>query len=478
MSNRFIVTLTLMLVLFASCNTSKKDKPEGSKPNIIYIMADDMGYADIGCYGQEFIQTPNIDRLAKEGMRFTQHYAGNTVCAPSRCALMTGKHMGHAEVRGNKQAPGSGQWPLQKGTPTVATYLKKAGYKTAMIGKWGLGNENTTGDPNLHGFDYYMGYLDQVLAHNYFPEFLIRNGERVYLDNEVKYLDSTAWHKGLGSYSTKKVEYSNDIFAEEALNYIEENSDTTFFLYLPVTIPHDNGEELPGEWNEVPDFGIYANKDWPKAQKGYAAMITRLDGYIGRIMQKLKDEGIDDNTIVFFTSDNGPMPDPDRTYTQFFNSNGPYRGGKRDLYEGGIRIPLIARWPGKIQPDTKSGLVSAFWDFLPTACELAGVPVNESIDGISFLPALLGKEQPKHEYLYWEFTELGGKQAILKDQWKAVRNNVFADPNSLPELYNLNTDPGETTNLSDQNPELANQLSKMMEEVRTESTVFPLHRSQ
>ena len=469
--NKILPLFLIVLNIFA-CKSSTQVQKE--TPNIIYIMVDDMGYADVGCYGQEYIQTPNIDKMAAEGMRFTNHYAGNTVCAPSRCALLTGLHMGHAEVRGNKQAPNGGQWPLSENAKTVAHYLSTAGYKTAVIGKWGLGNVGTSGEPDLQGFDYYYGYLDQVLAHNYFPEFLIRNGEKEFLNNEVKYLDSAAWHKGLGSYSTKKIQYSNDLFTEDALRYIERNKDNKFFLYLPYTIPHDNGEALEGEWNEVPDYGIYEHEDWPRARKGYAAMITRMDGYIGKIMTMLKEYGLDENTIVFFTSDNGPMPDANRTYTQYFNSNGPLRGGKRDLYEGGIRIPLIVRWPGVIEKNSKTDHASAFWDFMPTACELAGIESGSETDGISYLPTLLKKEQEQHEYLYWEFTEKGGKQAIRRGNWKAVRNNVFQNPTSTVELYNLDNDLGEETNVANENPDLAEELSELMDNARTESLVFPL----
>ena len=457
--------------LVSACSTGGTARLAG-KPNIVFIMADDLGYGDPGCYGQQVIQTPMLDSLAITGMRFTRHYAGNTVSAPSRCALMTGLHMGHAEVRGNKQAEPSGQWPLSPEAVTVAQLLKEAGYLTAMIGKWGLGVENTTGDPLKQGFDFYYGYLDQVLAHNYYPEYLLRNGIREYLDNEVKYLDSTAWHKGLGSYSTKKEQYSHDLFAEEALKFIEENRDTTFFLYLPFTIPHDNGEERFGERQEVPDFGPYETENWPKERKGYAAMITRMDAGIGRICRKIDELGLTENTIIFFTSDNGPMPD--REFTEFFNSNGSFRGGKRDLYEGGIRVPLIVSWKGKVKPGTESGHPCAQWDFLPTACELAGLDPPENIDGISFLPELLGKHQEKHASLYWEFTERGGKQAIIKGKWKLVKNNVLTDPSFPPELYDLENDPGETTDLSGNYPDVVAELRDEMGASRLESEIFPL----
>ena len=319
----FVGLLCLTGTLFISCNRAPSSSP---RPHIIFIMADDMGYADLGSYGQQIIQTPSLDRLASEGMRFSQHYAGTAVCAPSRCALMTGFHMGHAEVRGNSQVKPYGQYPLSEETVTVAEILKEAGYRTAMIGKWGLGTETTTGNPLRQGFDFYYGYLDQVLAHNYYPEYLMRNGEKEYLDNEVKYLDSTLWHAGLGSYSTQKNTYSHDLMTSEALAYIRENRNHPFFLYLPFTIPHDNGEERVGERQEVPDHGAYEDRDWPQEQKGYAAMITRLDRDVGRILNLLEELELSENTIIFFTSDNGPMPD--REFTEFFDSNGPLRGGQ------------------------------------------------------------------------------------------------------------------------------------------------------
>ena len=471
MKNYIVLMILIGTALVQSCDQPKKNKI--SHPNIIFIMADDLGYGDLGCYGQESIKTPHIDKMAAEGIMFTQHYAGNTVCAPSRCSLMTGLHMGHAVVRGNIQAKTEpyGQLPLSETTVTVASLLKNVGYKTAMIGKWGLGNAGGPGDPSKQGFDYYYGYLDQVLAHNYYPEYLIRNGEKEMLSNEVKYLSKDAWHKGLGSYSTKKVDYSNDLFTKDALHFIKENKENPFFLYLPYTIPHDNGEAETGQRMEVPDFGIYKDMDWKSDQKGYAAMITRLDQAVGSILQKLKESGIDENTIVIFTSDNGPEMGYD--FAKYFDSNGKFRGGKRDLYEGGIREPLIARWPGKIHPETVSDHLSAFWDFLPTACEIAGVSVPANTDGISYLPALTGKKnQPEHDYLYWEFYEGSGAKAVRKGQWKAVKNNLKNNPNSPVELYELESDPGETRNLADQYPDIVSEMDSIMLIANSSSEVF------
>ncbi|HDS07207.1 MAG TPA: DUF4976 domain-containing protein, partial [Bacteroides sp.] len=329
-------------------------------------------------------------------------------------------------------------------------------------------------DPLKQGFDSYYGYLDQVLAHNYYPEYLLRNGEREYLDNEVQYLDTSLWHKGLGSYSTVKNAYSHDLFTREALKFIREHRDSLFFLYLPYTIPHENGEAPLGERQEVPDFGIYADRDWPREQKGYAAMISRLDSDVGRIMQLLDEVGLAERTVLFFTSDNGPMPD--REFTEYFNSNGPFRGGKRDLYEGGIRVPMLVAWEGRIKAGTRNDHLSAFWDFLPTACDIAGIPVPPRMDGISFLPVLRGQEQPRHESLYWEFMEQGGKQAVRKGNWKLVRNQVISEPPGTVELYDLGEDPAETKDVSHEHPEKVQELLDEMEASRTESDIFRLGR--
>lgn len=453
---------------------SQDSSKTAKTPNIIYIMADDMGYADLGCYGQAVIKTPNIDKMAKEGMLFTQHYAGSTVSAPSRSALMTGMHMGYTDVRGNKQAEPHGQHPLSAETVTVGELMKQAGYVTGMIGKWGLGITNSTGDPNDQGFDFFYGYTDQVLAHNYYAEYLMRNKEKEILENEVKYLDTSEWHKGLGSYATVKKQYSNDLFAQEALKFIEENKDTSFFLYLPYTIPHNNGEAPDGQKQEVPDYGIYANEDWPTDRKGYAAMITRLDTYVGDLFDKLKEAGIDSNTIVIFTSDNGPMPEAE--FTEYFNSNGQLRGGKRDLYEGGIRVPFIARWPGKIAANSQTDHISAFWDFMPTACELAGIKAPGNINGISYLPTLIGQDdkQQKHDYLYWEFPERGYSVAVRYGDWKAVKLNMNENPDAPIELYNLKEDIAESKDVAADNPEVIETIKEIMQEAHTPSEAFPM----
>jgi arylsulfatase A-like enzyme len=440
-------------------------KEPAGKPNIIFVLADDLGYGDLGCYGQKQIQTPNIDGLADDGMRFTDHYAGTTVCAPSRCSLMTGLHTGHTYIRGNSEVQPMGQLPLPENTATLPKLLHEAGYRTALIGKWGLGGPGSTGTPNKQGFDYFFGYLCQRHAHNYYPEFLFRNDERVPLKNKVPggRLD------GAG-VATEKVEYSYDLMEQEALRFVEENKKGPFFLYLAVTIPHANNEGGK-KGMEVPDYGIYADKDWPEPDKGRAAMITRLDRGVGRLVQKLKDLGIDENTMVFFTSDNGPHREGGAN-PEFFHSSGPLHGIKRDLYEGGIRVPLLARWPGRIKAGAVTDHVSAFWDFLPTLAELAGTEPPADIDGISMLPTLFGRpeRQRKHEFLYWEFHEGGSKQAVRMSRWKAVR----LSPSAKLELYDLQTDLGETNNIADSHSDVVAKISKYLSTARTESKSWPL----
>lgn len=453
-----------MMPFLNTCSNSVKPKP-----NIIYILADDLGYGDLGCYGQKKIHTPNIDKLANQGMRFTQHYAGSTVCAPSRCSLMTGLHTGHTYVRGNKATKPMGQLPLPENTSTVAKLLKSAGYSTALIGKWGLGGPESSGTPKKQGFDYFYGYLCQSHAHNYYPEFLFRNDERVLLKGNK--IDNPR-PNGSG-VASKRGQYSHDLIADEALQFVNKNADNPFFLYLALTIPHANNEAR-GKGMEVPDYGEYKNKDWPDPQKGYAAMISRMDKDVGRMMKQLKDLGILDNTLVIFTSDNGPHreggADP-----EFFDSNGQLRGIKRDLYEGGIRVPMIAHWSGKIKPGSVTNHISAFWDFLPTACDISGVNTPPYIDGISFLSTMLGNtaEQTKHEYLYWEFHEAKyTKQAVLYNNWKLVKH----DSSKPAELYNLDNDIEEKHDISLKYPEILEKVEKMFNN-RTDSEHFEFRKS-
>ncbi len=436
------------------------------KPNIVYILADDLGYGDLGCYGQTKIKTPNLDRMAAEGMRFTQHYAGSTVCAPSRCSLMTGKHTGHCTVRGNVDVL------MKPEERTVAEVLKAAGYATGCIGKWGIGHPPPPDDPQRNGFDYFFGYLSMWHAHNYYPDFLWQNGREVSLRNVVQHPEKhyKENQRELVGLAKEKVDYSHDLFTTAALQFVKQAT-RPFFLFLPYTIPHANNEAgwFDEHGMEVPDYGMYANKDWPEPEKGKAAMISRMDADIGRLFAQLEALGLDDNTLVMFTSDNGPHKEggvsPD-----FFDSNGPLRGVKRDLYEGGIRVPMIARWPGRIPAASAGDHISAFWDVLPTLAEVAGVEPPDGIDGISFLPALLGEKQKPHEYLYWEFHEGSSKQAIRMGRYKAVR----LSPSRPIELYDLETDIGEKNNIADQFPKIVAVARKRMEESRTHPKQWPL----
>ncbi|HJN17613.1 MAG TPA: arylsulfatase [Armatimonadota bacterium] len=423
------------------------------KPNIIFIMTDDLGYGDLGCYGQQVIQTPHIDRLAAEGVRFTDCYAGSTVCAPSRCVLMTGKHTGHCHVRGNARVP------LRPEDVTVAELLRGQGYTTGTIGKWGLGEPDTTGIPNRQGFDYWFGYLNQKNAHNYYPEFLWRNEEKVTLE---------------GNLEGAKSEYTHDIFTQEALHFVDDHKDDPFFLYLPYTIPHANNElgRDSGDGMEVPDYGSYADEKWKQPQKGHAAMITRMDRDIGSLLSLLAELDLEKDTLLFFTSDNGPHKEGGAD-PEFFNSSGPLKGYKRDLYEGGIRVPMIARWPGMIRPG-ESDQPWAFWDFLPTACQFAGAKPPSDIDGISMLPAVFGREQQSHEFMYWEFHERGFNQAVRMGDWKAVRKG-FDEP---IELYDLSEDIGETNDVAGEQPDVVATIEDYLKTARVDSEEFPVEKKR
>ncbi len=437
----FYTALAAVVLLAAAFPQSKTARVH--KPNIIFILADDLGYGDLGCYGQRVIKTPNIDQMAKEGLRFTQCYAGSTVCAPSRCALMMGFHTGHARVRGNALVP---LLPLDT---TVAEILKQAGFATGLVGKWGLGEPGSTGIPNKKGFDEFFGYLNQTHAHDYYPEYLWKNEEKYFL---------------------KKGEYSDDLFTRDALDFVRRRKDHHFFLYLAYTIPHANNElgAKTGNGMEVPSDAPYSNENWPQKEKNFAAMITRMDGDIGKLLALLKELGIEGETVVFFSSDNGPHKEGGHD-PEFFHSSGPLRGIKRDLYEGGIRVPMIVRWPGKIRAGV-SDQVWAFWDFLPTTAELIGAKAPAGIDGISMLPTLRGRPQKSHKYLYWEFHERGFSQAVRMRDWKAVR---LADGNPL-QLYDLKADVGERNDVSDGHPDLLAAFEQIFGAARTESEHWPV----
>lgn len=464
--------LSLLALLACAALTSLARAAE--KPNILFILADDLGYGDLGCYGQQLIATPNIDRLAAEGMRFTQFYAGAPVCAPSRAVLMTGKHVGHVSVRGNAggkigDLSAAGPQTIKRDETTVAEMLKKAGYSTALVGKWGLGELGSGSEPTRRGFDHFFGYLNQHHAHNYYPAYLIRDESPVGLKNEVP--GEGVFGQG---YATKKVEYSADLFADDASRWIETNKSGPFFLYLALTLPHANNEANRDLKNgtEVPDLGPYAARDWTEPNKGQAAMVARLDHDVGRILALLKKLGLDEKTLVIFSSDNGPHRESSNDPV-FFNASGGLHGIKRDLYEGGIRVPFIARWPGKIAPGQTSAHVGYFGDVMSTLADISGATPPANIDSLSFAPALLGQPQKKHDALYWEFHEGGTKQAVLLDQhWKGVR----VRPGAPLELYDLTTDPGETNNLATSQPEIAKRIEELLTTSRSENPDWPIRQ--
>jgi arylsulfatase A-like enzyme len=453
--------------------TTTPQPAKSQKPNILFILADDLGYGEVGYTGagDHKIQTPNIDQLAKQGLRFTQAYAGAPVCAPSRCALLTGRHTGHCFIRGNAKVS------LRPQDATVAQLLQSTGYATMSAGKWGLGNADSTGTPIKKGFDYFYGFIDQTHAHNSWPTFLYRNDEKVKLRNVVP--NEGPLGQGV---ATVKVDFANDLFNDEILRFMDRHAAGAaadakpFFIYAAFTAPHANNE---AHLCEVPDLGIYQDKDWPEAEKLKAALITRLDRYVGDILQKLHDQHLDENTLVIFTSDNGPHEEGSNK-AAFDQAAGPLRGIKRDLYDGGFRDPFIARWTGTITPDTVTDQVMAFWDFLPTAAELAGLPAPQNTDGISFLPTLLGHpdQQKQHDFLYWEFHERGFEQAVLMRDpanagtagWKAVRHGL----NRPLELYNLKTDLAEKTDVAAQHPDIIAKITAYLATARTDSAEFPV----
>ncbi len=414
-------------------------------PNILFIVLDDLGSADFGCYGQRYIKTPNADRVATQGARFTNFYAGGAVCAPSRCALMTGYHTGHTAVRAN-----AGTIPISADDFTVAQLLKKAGYATGGFGKWGLGDAGSPGTPTGHGFDKFFGYLHQVHAHSYFPDFL--------WDNDTKF-PLTGNRDGAGK------QYSADIIAERSFQFLRENKDKPFFLYACYTLPHAKFE--------IPSVAPYQDESWPKGHKTYAAMVTRADAYIGRLLAMLKEYNLEQDTVVFITSDNGAHSGEGKGY-EFFKSNGNLRGEKSELYEGGIRAPMIVRWPGKVKPGSTNDFAWAFWDFMPTAAEIAGVKAPSGIDGISVLPAITGKPQRGHEFMYWEFLAYDQKgrrfrddrmwQAVRMGDWKAVRPKGGAKL----ELYNLKSDPGEQKDVAAENPLAVKRIEAYLATARTQ----------
>ena len=464
-----VLTLTLCVVAVSAAHGAEPSP----RPNIVFILADDLGYGDLGCYGQQVIETPRLDGMAKEGLRFTQLYAGATVCAPSRSVLMTGQHHGHTRVRGNAGKTNPLAQALREEDVTVADLLKQAGYHTALIGKWGLGDEGAAecGLPRKHGFDEFFGYLNQRHAHNHFPSFLIRNEQRVTLSNVTL---GDAERDGSG-YATQQSTYADDLFADECVKFVNDNQNRPFFLLWSMVVPHANNERARAlkDGAEVPDYGPYANKPWPNPDKGQAAMITRMDGYVGRLLDELKKLGLERNTLVIFTSDNGPHNESNHDVKRF-QPAGPLNGMKRSLTDGGIRVPCIARWPGKIEPGVTSAHVAYFGDWMATATELAGAKLPADRDSISFVPTLFGKvaAQAKHDFLYWEFHERGFSQAALyQGRWKGIRERRADAP---LVLYDLQNDIGEKTDVAAKYPEIVSKIDAYLKTARSESVDWPI----
>lgn len=471
MKVKTIFVLLLASALVAPAQTATNiPLPASGRPSIIYILADDLGYGDLSCYGQTKFATPNLDKMASEGIRFTSAYAGSTVCSPSRAALMLGQHTGHLNLRGN-----SAKATLRADEVTVAEILKAAGYRTCLIGKWGLTEAGLPGLPQNKGFNEFVGYLSNQEAHDYYPEFLWRYDPaqpgKEGFDGKIQLPENADGAKG---------RYIPDLCTSAALNFVRYgkpdkfNQQRPFFLFLSYTIPHANNEEgrRSGNGMQVPTDAPYGSESWPQPEKNKAAMIARMDADIGKLFAKLKELKLHDDTVVFFSSDNGPHKeggvDP-----KFFQSAGPFRGLKRDLTEGGIRVPLIVRWPARIKPGQVSDFLCANWDFLPTAAELAGAKTPKGLDGISMFPLLTGQAQTnRHEYLYWEFHERGFQQAVRSGDWKAIRPQA----EEKLELYDLKSDPGEKKNVAEENPEVVAKLEKLFKEARTESDLWPMKK--
>lgn len=493
MKNRDLIIALVFVIGVMSCsNSANNNKP--TNPNIIYILADDLGYAELGCYGQEKIETPNIDALAENGMRFTQHYSGAPVCAPARCVLLTGKHLGHAQIRGNDEwrSRGNvwdfkamfenpeleGQRPLKPGTKTIGRLLQQAGYKTGVVGKWGLGAPHTEGIPNKQGFDFFYGYNCQRQAHTYFPLHLWKDTSRVLLDNKLvppnTKLPEHADIYDPNSYNDFWLaDYSPELMQTEVINFIKENKEQPFFMYYATPIPHAP-IQAPSRWvnyyvdkfgDEEPYLGErgYFPHRYPHA--GYAAMVSYFDEQVGEIVTTLKELGLYENTLIIFSSDNGPTFNGGAD-SPWFDSAKPFKSergwGKGNVNEGGIRVPMIAQWPGRILPGTESDHISVFYDVLPTLCDVAGIESPEDTDGISFLPAMLQNENQKsHEFLYWEFPAYGGQQAVRMGKWKGIRKNIFKDSLQI-QLYKLETDIQELNDVSHLHPEIVNKIEEIM----------------
>ena len=465
---RKLVVFGAGVVLVAGWTTWPRPAAQqaAARPNVVYVMADDLGYGDLGSYGQKEIQTPNIDRLAREGMRFTQFYAGSTVCAPSRAVLMTGRHMGHVSVRANAGAERRADQSLRPGERTLAHVFKDAGYATALFGKWGLGEVGMVGHPNRMGFDEFFGFLNQTHAHNYYPSFLIHNSARYPLRNVSEFENPQG-----GGYAKDKVDYAPDVIFDGALAWVKDHQSAPFFLYFSPTLPHANNEAAAarGDGQEVPDYGIYKDRPWPHPDKGQAAMITHLDTEVGRLMDALKTAGVDRNTLVIFTSDNGPHQEG-KNNPDLFHPGGPLRGMKRALYEGGVRVPFIARWSGQIAAGSTSAHIGYFGDMMATVTDITRQALPAGLDSISIVPTLLGRSgQAEHEFLYFEFYEQGGRQSVRFGDWKAIREPLKTGP---MQLFDLAHDLGETTNVANSHPDLVARAAAYMDRAHVDDPMW------
>lgn len=461
---QFIQTATAAIPATFAIN---KTKAQTRKPNIILIVADDLGYGELGCFGQDKILTPNLDQLASEGMKLTRFYCGQAVCAPSRCVLMTGKHTGHSYIRNNREVKPEGQFPIPEDSWTIPKMMKEQGYATAAMGKWGLGPVGSSGDPNKQGLDLFFGYNCQRQAHNYYPRYLYRNEEKVEMPGNDRGLTGER--------------YAPDETIKEALQFIRQNKDNPFFLFFPTVIPHlalqvpeDSMEHYIGKWDDPPYDGKNGYLPHPTPKAAYAGMISHMDRNIGSMMNLLKELGLEEDTLILFSSDNGAtyLRGPD---TDFFNSCGGLRGKKGSLYEGGIRVPTIARWKGKIEPGTESDHTAAFWDIMPTIAQITGANAADDTDGISFAPTLFGdSSQKEHDYLYWEFPSYGGQQAIQMGDWKGIRQNLMRKEGDRSwQLYNLKDDRNETTDVAKDHPEIINKIKELAASARVPSEEFP-----
>lgn len=484
-------------LLFLLLLTSAAPLPAAERPNIVFILADDLGYNEVGAYGQEKIRTPHLDRLAAEGLRFTRHRSGAPVCAPARAVLLTGRHLGHCEIRDNKESgiggEFPGQHPLSSKAVTFATLLKNHGYRTGAFGKWGLGNNHTTGAPAAHGFDTFFGYLCQRNAHSYYPPYLDSNDGRVPLNNPPipGHLRKPEGEIRADDYRAET--YAPDAIRQKALEFLRENKQKPFFLYLPFIEPHvamhppqEWIARYPEEWDQgrEPYRGENGYLPHPRPRAAYAAMISHLDDHVGAVLKSLDDLGLAQNTLVIFTSDNGttlPGNNPafhvGGTDPKFFNSTGGLRGWKGSVFEGGLRVPAIVRWPGHTRPGSVTDFPSYFADWFPTLCRIAGAAIPDAprLDGIDLTPILSGKAKPARERpMIWEFHGYGGNLAVIDGPWKAVRRKVMTRKPGAWELYQLDSDPAESDDLAKDHPEVLAKLIAASENDRTPDPDFPL----